>query len=122
MGLFTNPVTFTVNTVARVFNFRAQLPHPTSVIGEWIEPAAALSAQSRFLVKHTSDPKQNRSLLQYSVKKVVADGITLKPIVVNFTIISDPEHTNAQIDECLEMNSAASSTQTFRDGFAQRLI
>lgn len=123
MGLFSSPVTFTVNTVARVFNFRAQLPDNNSVVGEWIEPAAALSAASKLIVKHdTSKTTVRRSLLQYSCKKTIADGITLKPMTVNFTLICHPEHTAAQQDDALEMVATAVSLQTFRDAFTQGLI
>lgn len=123
MGLFTSPVTFTVNTVARIFNFRAQLPDAKSVVGEWIEPAAALSAQSKFTVKHDASSKTVvRSLIKYSCNKVIADGVTLKPMTVNFSLICHPEHTAAMQDEVLEMMAIATNLQAFRDGFSQKLI
>lgn len=123
MSLFTSPVTFTVNTVARIFNFRAQLPDSKSVVGEWIEPSAALSAASKILVKH--DPTSNtlsRSLLKYSCMKTVADGVTLKPMTVNISFFRHPEHTAAQSDEVLELATVAANSDAFRTNFAQGQI
>lgn len=123
MGLFTSPVTFTVNTVARIFNFRAQLPDAKSIVGEWYEPAASLAAGSKFVVKHDASSKATvRSLLKYTCNKTIADDTTLKPMTVNFTLICHPEHTAAQQDDALEMMAQAVSLQAFRDGFTQRLI
>lgn len=122
MGLFANPVTFTVNTVARIFGFRAQLPDAKSVVGEWVEPAAANSAQSKFTVKHATAPNLVRSLLKYGVMKPIADGVTLKPITVNFTVICHPEHTAVQQDDAIDMMKAAISDSTFNANFSLRLI
>lgn len=123
MGLFTSPVTFTVNTVARIFNFRAQLPDSKSVVGEWIEPAAAISAASKFTIKHDDSSKTiERGLIKYTCNKVIADGVTLKPITVNFTVIRHAEHTAAQVDEAMEMMSVATSSDTTRANFVQKLI
>jgi len=118
MGLFTSPVTFTVNTIARIFSFRAQLPSVKGVVGEWIEAAAALARQSKMIAKHDFSQKSTwRSLLSYSVMQPIADPTILKPIVVNFTVVRHPEHTNAQIDEAMEVMAQAITPQAFRDAF-----
>lgn len=123
MGLYTSPVTFTVNTIARIFSFRAQLPDPKSVVGEYVETAAPLSAASKLVVKHDATSKTvTRSLLKYSCNKTVADGVTLKPLTINFTMICHPEHTAAQQDEAMELMAQAITAQAFRDGFSQKLI
>jgi hypothetical protein len=122
MSLWTSPVTFTVNTIARIFNFRAQLPDDNAVVGEWIEPAAALAAASKFTVKHSTRTNLIRSLLQYSCKKTVADGVTLKPMTCNFTIICDPEHTAVQQDEVIDMMKAAISDAGFNANFSLRVV
>lgn len=123
MGLFTSPVTFTVNTVARIFSFRAQLPDTKSVVGEWVETAASLASASKLVVKHDATSKTAvRSLLKYSCNKTIADNLTLKPMTVNFTLICHPEHTAAQQDEVMEMMAQAVAAQGFRDGFSQKLI
>lgn len=117
MSLWTSPVTFTVNTLARIFSFRAQLPSDNSVVGEWIEPAGNLAYSPKIVVKHdSSNKKVKRSLLQYTVKQPVVD-LSLKPLTVNFTIIADKEHTASQIDEALELMAVAVTSQSFRDAF-----
>lgn len=123
MGLFTNPVTFTVNTIARIFNYRAQLPDSKSVVGEWIEPSAAASAASKMTIKH--DPTSAtlaRSLFKVSCMKPIADGVTLKPMTVNISFFRHPEHTAVQSDDILELATTAAGTESFRTNFAQGQI
>lgn len=123
MGLFTSPVTFTVNTAARIFSFRAQLPDAKSVVGEWIEDAAALSKASKLTIKHdTSSKTVVRSLLKYSKNEAIADGVTLKPMTVNLTLICHPEHSAAQQDDAIDMVAQALAAANFTANFSKRYI
>lgn len=122
MGLYANPVTFVVNTVSRIFNFRAQLPDAKSIVGEYFEPAASLATQQAIVVKHdVSNASRTRSVIQFSNMKPIADG-TLKKQTVNVSYIGHPEHSVADKDDLLELAAVATSAQAFRDGFINRTI
>lgn len=123
MGLFTNPVTFTVNTVARIFNWRGQLSDPKgeSLIGEWFEPGATLATNSIFTAKHRIRGSVVQSALIRKVNLPILDG-TLKPVTITLSAVFHQEHTAAQQDGELEMMAQAISGQTFRDAFSQRQV
>lgn len=104
MPLFTNPVTLN-NGSARVFNFRAQLPHAKQIIGEWIESGVAVVSAYFIRVKHDVTATRCRRLISVVVNKPILDG-TLKPITVNKTLTHHPEHTTAQCDEVMMMDKA----------------
>ena len=66
MGLFAS-LTFN-NGVAHTFVEKGQIPSNSSIVREYIEPAAAQAARSRLTVKHDlASKKVNRSLLQRTV-------------------------------------------------------
>lgn len=97
MPLFTDPVTINDGAADRSFSFRAQIADSKSIVGEWIEPAAALSASSKFVVKHDETKTDVRRRLLQRVENAAILDETLRPITVNFTVTHHPEHTEAQI-------------------------
>lgn len=104
MSIFTNPVTLN-NGVARVFNFRAQLPHARQIIGEWIESGVAVVSAYFIRIKHDVTPTRARRLIGVSVNKPILDGSN-RPVTVNLTLTHHPEHTTAQCDEALLLQKA----------------
>lgn len=123
MSLFTSPVTFTVNTVARIFNFRFNRQEGTTVVGEYFEPAQALAEEGQLIVKQDLGSKtKDRSLVSYRVKKLLPDGITYDQIIVNYTMVCNKKHTTAQRDDAMELLAVAVNTDAVRTGLAQHLV
>lgn len=121
MSLFLTPVTFTVNTVARIFDFRFNRQEGKSVVGEYYEPAAPLAEQQQIIVKQDlASTKIDRSLVSYRCQKLLPDGVTYKPIVVNFTMVCDKQHTAAQRDEAMELLTVSINSDTIRAGISAR--
>lgn len=119
MSLFPTPV-INDGTADRTFAYRAQLSSPgnKAIVGEWVEPAATLSAASKIVIKHDeSKASLRRRLFQYGRKTAILDG-TLKSIVVNVTVQHHPEHTEADIAKCLLL--AANSIKL--SGFIARFL
>jgi hypothetical protein len=123
MGLFTNPVTFTVNAVARIFNWRGQIADKRgeSLIGEWYEPAATLAQNSTLTAKHRVRGKRVQSALLRKVNLPILDG-SLQPVTITFSAVFHTEHTVEQQDGELELMALAVSPQSFRDAFSQRTV
>lgn len=98
MGLFTNPV---VLDTAHTFSYRGQVFDKKSVIGEYIESAATIAAESLIKVKHDPNGAAPRHLLQRSIKRVPAAGSAgdLRRITVNFTVVADPLFTDSEVSE-----------------------
>jgi len=120
MGLFTSLI-FN-NGTAHTFVFRGQLPDSKSVVGEYIEPAAASTSQVKLDVKHDETSKTVfRSLLQYKVYIAGADSI-LAPITVNFTVVYSKKHAAADVILAQKLLAAAVADASFHTGFSQRLI
>lgn len=120
MSLFTNPVTLN-NGSARVFNFRAQLPHAKQIIGEWIESGVATISAYFIRVKHDVTATRARRLVGVTVNKAILDG-SLKPITANFTLTHHPEHTTAMCDEVLLMQKAILSVASVSTPLVQGQI
>lgn len=121
MALFTNPVTLN-NGTDHSFQFRAQLPDKTAVVGEWVEPAAPIADESKIVVKHNaSSPTVRRRLLQRSVKRATTTR-GLRPITVNLTVAYDVEHTSAQIDAEILLVKDALAEAGFVVNFLNGLI
>jgi hypothetical protein len=99
MGLFSNPMTINDGVGDRIFSFRAQQPDSKSVVGDYIEDAAAISAQSLLVVKHDSKPTAPRHLLQRTINLVPAANADseLKRVTLNFTLTCDKEFTAAEV-------------------------
>lgn len=122
MPLFTDPVALTDGTSNHSFTFRSQVPHKSSIIGEWIEPSAEISAESRIIVKHdTTSPTVKRRLLQRIVNLPILDG-TLRPVTVNFTVTHHPEHALADVQKQVNIEIDALTEVSFLTNFLQGLI
>lgn len=105
MGLFANPMTIHDGSgVApignRTFSYRSQRPDNRSVIGDYIETAAATAANSIITVKHdlraTAAP---RALIQRVIKKVPAAGTELLQITQNYTLVASSLFTVAELTD-----------------------
>jgi hypothetical protein len=123
MPIFTLPLVLTVNTVAHSFNERYQRYEGGSQVAEYYEPAANLLNDPRIIIKQDLKNKTaDRALAQFSIQELLPDGVTYKPIIVNFTMWCNPLHSLAQRDNALEHMAAIVASQSFRDGFSQRLV
>jgi hypothetical protein len=99
MGLFSNPMTINDGTGDRIFSFRSQRPDNRSVIGDYIEDAAASAANSLITVKHDlRATTAYRALIQrvYKLAPAAGDG-TLYQITQNYTLVASPLFTTAEI-------------------------
>jgi hypothetical protein len=101
MGLLTNPVVLVDGAVAnRTFSFRSQQPDKKAVVGDYIEDAAAIAAESKIVVKHDATGAVHRHLLQRTIKLVPAaatDGVRRR-MTFNYTIMADPLFTAAEVN------------------------
>jgi hypothetical protein len=90
-------------------SFRAQVQDPKNVVGEWVEPAADTSLESKIVVKHDQNSATVRRRL--ISRRVNAATITrgLRPITVNFTVVYDVEHTAADILAAMAFIDATSA-------------
>lgn len=99
MALFTSPLVLNDGAVARTFSFRSQQPDKKSVVGDYIEDAAPIAAESLFVVKHDSSGSVPRHLLQRTERSVPAaatDGV-YRRMTINLTIVADPLFTSAEV-------------------------
>lgn len=98
MGLFTDPLVLDTD---HTFSFRGQEFDKKSIVGVYVEPAAALAAESKLVVKHDQGGAASRHLLQRTIKRIpTADSTAgLRRITMNFTVVADPLFSEA---ECLE--------------------
>lgn len=100
MGLLDNPVTLNDGTADRVWSFRSQRPDNRSIIGDYIEDAAATAANSLITVKHdvraTTAP---RALIQRSYMAVPAADATgaYHRITQNYTLVASSFFTVAEL-------------------------
>lgn len=99
MPLFTDPVVLSDGTANHTFTFLAQLADKRALAGEWTEPAAEASEESKLVSKQdrTSATFRRRLLQRKRNRPTLTRG--LRPITVNVTVAHDVEHTNAQITE-----------------------
>jgi hypothetical protein len=97
MPLFTDPVVLNDGTDDHTFTFLAQLQDNRALVGEWTEPSAEISDESKLVVKQDrSSATVRRRLLQ---RRINAETVTRgpRPITINVTVAHDVEHTSAQI-------------------------
>lgn len=98
MGLLSNPVVLNDGTGNRTFSFRSQRPDNRSVVGDYIEDAAASAANSIITIKHdlraVSSP---RALIQRVYNKVPAAGTEYLQITQNYTIVASSLFTVAEL-------------------------
>lgn len=98
MGLLANPVTLNDGVGNRVFAFRSQIYDKKSVVAEYVETAAAISANSLIRVKHDPQSATPRHLLQRVTNLVpAADTSQLLPVTLNFTITASKLFTDAEL-------------------------
>lgn len=117
MGLFTSPVTLN-NGAAHIYSFKGQLPDPKSMIGQYVEAAAAAALKQIILVKQDErSATVVRRLLSFKCEKTIADGITYKPITVNLTAIYHPQHTSTQVSDQIKLVPAACGATDFYTNF-----
>lgn len=97
----TNPVTINDGTADHIMSFRAQLNDSKSVVGEWVEPAADTSEESKIVIKHdSSSATVRRRLIQRRVMKTTTTR-GLRPITVNTTVVYDVEHAASDVTDAL---------------------
>lgn len=102
MGLLANPVTLNDGTGDRIFSFRSQRPDNRSIIGDYIEDAAATAAQSLITVKHDIRAiAAPRALIQRYVKKVPGASSTGEylGITQNYTCVASSLFTVAELTD-----------------------
>lgn len=103
----TNPVTVNDGDADHIFTFRAQLNDQRSTVGEWVEPAADASLDSKIVVKHDENSATvRRRLVQRKVNAPTVDR-GLRPITVNITVANDAQHSNADIIAAITLAVAA---------------
>lgn len=110
MSLFTTPLVISDGTANHSFSFRAQLPDTKSIVGEYIEPAAASSRQSKLIVKHDDSKAVKRRLFS---RRVYRDNVSgeLKLVTINTTVTYDSSVDNATVlAECKIHQNAISET------------
>jgi citrate lyase alpha subunit len=122
MSLFTNPVVLTDGTDTHSFSFRAQLNDNKSVVGEWVEPAAALSAKSSIIVKHDESSASKRRLLQRKVMLPLTDPLESSMLTINFTVTHHSEHALADIEKQVNVVTDAIAEGGFVNNLLQGLI
>jgi len=114
MGLFTDPLVLTDGTDSHTFNFRGQLPDNSgrSLIGDYVEPAAGVAADSKLTIKHDLRSKTPRHLASRQINKRPAantDDATLLPITINYTIVASNDFSDAEL--ALEHNITIDALQ-----------
>lgn len=124
MGLFTDPMTINDGVGDRIFSFRAQQPDTKSVVGDYIEDAAAIAAQSLIVVKHDTKPTAPRHLVQRTIHIVpAANGDSeLKRVTLNFTLTCDKEFTVAEVTPEFELFLDALGETSFLSGLMSSKI
>ena len=124
MSLIPTPV-INDGTADRTFVFKGQniTMNQKTAEGTWIEPAESLSACSNIVVKYDeSKASFRRRLVQYAVRRKIADGVTLKPIVVNVTLQHHPEHTSADLEKAVRIACGIPLLSGFITRWLQGLI
>lgn len=120
--LFTNPITLNDGTSDHVFKFRGTLPDRKAMVGEWIEPAAASSDESKIVVKQdSSSATVRRSLLQRKVNKATTTRGD-RPVTWNVTCTRDVEHSDADVKAELALLIDALSEADFGDNFLDGFV
>lgn len=113
MPLFTDPVVLNDGSTDRTFSFLAQLADKKALAGEWTEPAADTSDESKLISKQDrSSATLRRRLLQSKANHVTLTR-GLRPITVNFTVTHDVEHTSEQITEQVTLTKSALNAAGF---------
>lgn len=116
MSLFTtDPVVANDGTADHSFTFISQLPDSKQVIGEYVEKAAASPLASKLVVKHdTNGASIRRRLFSRRLNVLSSDGVTYKPVTINYSIAYDREHDTSVIEtQCHDITVALISKAEF---------
>lgn len=119
MGLFTNPVVLNDGVGDRTFSFRAQQPDSKSLVGDYIEDAAAISAESLLVVKHDLKSTAPRHLVQTTILAVPAAGEAgvYERITINSTVTAHKLFTVAEITPQFVLHQDALGEASFIANF-----
>jgi len=119
MGLFTNPVVLNDGQPARTFSFRAQQPDNKSLVGDYIEDAAALAEESLLVVKHDLKATAPRHLLQTTIMAVPAAGTAgvYERITINTTVTAHKSFTVAEVTPQFVLHQDALAETDFLANF-----
>lgn len=97
MGLFASSQVINDGTSDRTFDFRAQIPNPKSIVGEYIE-SANTADQSTLTAKHElGSSRVQRSVLQHRILADVDTEGTTEPITVNLSVAYDKRHSTTDV-------------------------
>lgn len=98
MPLFTaNPVVASDGTTNHNFTFIAQQPGK-QIIGEYVEKEATSASGSKLIVKHDVNTSvTRRRLFSRRINVLCQDGVTLKPVTINYSIAYDKDHDMALV-------------------------
>lgn len=120
MPILTSPKTLNDGTADHTFSFRAQLPDPKYIVGQWIEAAAAANIKSLLTIKHDDRGKVIRRLAQRSrLQALTSDATVLKPITINVTATYDPDHSVSEVAKDMIIARAMLTDANFITNFLQ---
>lgn len=124
MSLFsTNPVVLVDGgTTSRSFSSLGPIAGEKTRTGEWIEGSTSpASKESRLIVKQdASAASVRRRLISRRLMLPTSDGVTLKPVTINYSIAYDKEHDLSVIkSEGHVITLAAISKAEFFDNWTQ---
>lgn len=119
MGLFTDPVVLNDGAGDRTFSFRAQQPDNKSLVGDYIEDAAALAEESLLVVKHDLKSTAPRHLLQTTIMAVPAAGVAgvYERITINTTVTAHKLFTVAEVSPQFVLHQDALAEASFIANF-----
>lgn len=120
MSILTSPTTLNDGTADHVFTYRAQLPDPKYIVGQWIEAASAANVKSLLTIKHDDRGKVIRRLAQRSrLQALTSDVTVLRPITINVTATYDPDHSLTEVAKDMIIARAMLTNATFITNFLQ---
>jgi len=123
MGIFTNPVTVTVDTVDHTFSYDHQILDPKAIVGQWIEDTGTAQEESKAVIKHTENGTLNRRLLQRSVKlDPLVTGGERRRVTLNLTATYEDDVTSAEVEHEGKVLLALASEATFWAAFCKGSI
>lgn len=123
MGLLTSPQVINDGVADRTLVFRGQIPSKDgSLVGEYVEPAAALASQSKLLGKHSETSKVVRSVVQSSEIEYDAEGIELGRVTVNVSFVYGKANTSAFIKKRAKIATNAVNLAGVMDNILLKMV
>lgn len=123
MGLFSNPQVINDGVADRTFVFKGQsFPKDGSLIGEYVEPAAAIAAQSKVLAKHSETSKLIRSVVQSTEVEYGITGVELGRVTVNVSYTYAKTNTSAFVKKRAKLATNAVNLAGATDNILLRLV